>query len=629
MTADKTPPNLGPANAGRRHFLEMAGAGLLAASLPACGGSEDSTPAYGQTIDWGQRAITQAMSELPDAAAISVALLKGDRIVWQQAFGKASVTDNTSATIRTRFNIGSVSKVLAGLTGVMLQDRGLINLDTPIVRYLPEFKMLSPAYANITSRHLLSHASGLPGTNGRNVFAFAPIPGYSADTERELANAHLKHLPGQLAVYNNDGFTLFERVVLAVTGLDYPDFVEEHILKPLNMADSSFLRSPNPVGEFAYPQYRGKQYPQEFVNAFATGGVSTTPSDTMNLARMFLGGGVFQGVRIVSAAGIASMAMDQTKNLSINPSPEWHWGLGWDSVQQQGLAQANVAAWEKNGGTAFFATEFFVLPDAKMGLLLTGNSAYGGKALAIAEGILMRALQEDGSISALPATVAHTVPPLATPPDVSDAAGIYGNYKAPVQVIVGADGSLTLNEWSGEAWALLIAAAPRYQYRSDGWWWSDNAALPSFRFTEVSGTDHAGHAYRYRYLVQRIVRGAGFERDTWPIGQQLAPLPVLSAAWQSRMTSRWQKMNESPESVAWTVTDDSTVTIDSLAELPGYILVGGGSLGYQLLTPLADDRGGPSVKVPVIYGRDLNEINLSIVDGVEVLRTGSSIYAPV
>jgi CubicO group peptidase (beta-lactamase class C family) len=295
MTADKTPPNLGPANAGRRHFLEMAGAGLLAASLPACGGSEDSTPAYGQTIDWGQRAITQAMSELPDAAAISVALLKGDRIVWQQAFGKASVTDNTSATIRTRFNIGSVSKVLAGLTGVMLQDRGLINLDTPIVRYLPEFKMLSPAYANITSRHLLSHASGLPGTNGRNVFAFAPIPGYSADTERELANAHLKHLPGQLAVYNNDGFTLFERVVLAVTGLDYPDFVEEHILKPLNMADSSFLRSPNPVGEFAYPQYRGKQYPQEFVNAFATGGVSTTPSDTMNLARMFLGGGGVPG----------------------------------------------------------------------------------------------------------------------------------------------------------------------------------------------------------------------------------------------------------------------------------------------------------------------------------------------
>ena len=607
----------------------MAGAGLLATSLPGCGGSDDSTPSYSQTIEWGQRAITQAMSELPDAAAISVALLKGDRIVWQQAFGKASVTDNTPATLRTRFNVGSVSKVLAGLTGVILQDRKLIQLDTPIVSYLPGFRMLSPEYAHITSRHLLSHSSGLPGSNPRDLFSFAPIAGLSADTETELANAHLKHSPGQLAVYSNDGFTMFEQVVLAVTGQEYPDFVEENILKPLNMADSSFLRIPKPAGEFAHPQYQGKEYPPEFVNAYATGGLSSTPTDMMNLAEMFLSGGVYRGVRIVSAAGIAEMAVDQAKDLPINPSPEWHWGLGWDSVQQPGLAKANVLAWEKNGGTAFFSSEFFVLPDARMGLLLTGNSAYGGKALGIAEGILVRALQEDGTIGTPPAAVSNTVPPVATPPDASDAAGIYGNFKAPVQVIVGADGSLTLNEWSGTAWVPLIAASPRYQYRSDGWWWSDNGALPSFRFTEVSGTDNAGHAYRYRYLMERVAPGAGFERITLPIGQQLAPLPALSAAWQSRMKSRWENTNESPESVLWTVTEDPTVTIDSLPELPGYILFGGADLGYQLLTPLADDRGGPSVKVPVNHGRDLNEVILSTEGGAAVLRTGSSIYAPV
>lgn len=607
----------------------MAGAGLLATSLPGCGGSDDSTPSYPQTIEWGQRAITQAMSELPDAAAISVALLKGDRIVWQQAFGKASVAGNKPATLRTRFNVGSVSKVLAGLTGVILQDRKLIDLDTPIVSYLPEFRMLSPEYARITSRHLLSHSSGLPGSNPRDLFSFAPVAGLSADTEAELANAHLKHLPGQLAVYSNDGFTMFEQVVLAVTGQEYPDFVEENILKPLNMVDSSFLRNPPPPGEFAHPQYQGKEYPPEFVNAYATGGLSSTPTDMMNLAEMFLSGGVYRGVRIVSAAGIAEMAVDQAKDLPINPSPEWHWGLGWDSVQQPGLAKANVTAWEKNGGTAFFSSEFFVLPDAGMGLLLTGNSAYGGRALGIAEGILVRALQEDGSIAALPATVSSTVPPVAMPPDVSDAAGVYGNFKAPVQVIVGADGSLALNEWSGKTWVPLIAAAPRYQYRSDGWWWSDNGALPSFRFSEVSGTDSTGRAYRYRYLMERVAPGAGFERITLPIAQQLAPLPALSAAWQSRMKSRWENTNESPESVLWTVTEDPTVTIDSLPELPGYILFGGADLGYQLLTPLADDRGGPSVKVPVNHGRDLNEIILSTEGGVAVLRTGSSIYAPL
>ncbi|MGB3067501.1 MAG: serine hydrolase domain-containing protein [Ottowia sp.] len=617
---------IGLAIASRRQFLGAAGAGLLATSLPGCGGSGDSTPSYTKTIDWGQRAIAQIMSEQSDAAAISVALLKRDSIVWQQAFGKASVPDNIPATVRTRFNIGSVSKVLAGLAGVILQDRGLIDLDTPIVHYLPEFKMLSPAYASITSRHLLSHASGLPGTNNPNLFSFTPIPGYAAATENELANAHLKHSPGQLAVYCNDGFTMFERVVLAVTGLEYPDFVEQNILKPLNMMDSGFLRSPQPAGEFAHPQYRGKQYPLEFVNAFATGGLSSTPSDMMNLARMFLGGGVFQGVRVVSAAGIAAMAVDQTKGLTINPSPEWHWGLGWDSVQQPGLAKANVLAWEKNGGTAFFSSEFFVLPDAEMGLLLTGNSAYGSKALAIAEGILIRALQEDGSIGAAPAAIVNTAPSLATPPDVSEAAGIYGNYKAPIQVVVGADSSLTLNEWNGQAWAPLIADV-KFQYRSDGWWWSDNGAMPSFRFAEAADTDEGGQIHRY--LIERVTPGAGLERITLPLGQQLAPLPALSAAWQARMKSRWVATNESPESVVWTVTDDPTVTIDSLPELPGYILFGGGDMGYQLLTPLADDRGGPSVKVPVNHGRDLNEIVLTKVNGADVLLTASLILAPV
>lgn len=630
MNLDRATLALGLLGSGRRQFLGVAGAGLLATNVPswAAGDSGRAISSYGQTIEWGRGAIAKVMNEHPDAAGVSVALLKGDTIVWQQAFGKASVADNTPATLRTRFNIGSVSKVLAGLTGVILQDRGLLNLDTPIVRYLPGFGMLSPQYASITSRQLLSHSSGLPGTNGRNLFTFEPIAGYSGDTETELFSAHLKHAPGQLAVYSNDGFTMFERVVLAVTGQEYPDFVEEHILKPLKMTDSGFLRVPRPAGEFAHPQFGGKSYPLEFVNAFATGGLSSTPSDMMNLARMFLGKGVFEGKRIVSAAGVAAMATDQTTSLQINPSPEWRWGLGWDSVKQPGLAAANVSAWEKNGGTAFFSTEFFVLPEAQMGLLLTGNSAYGSQALALAEGILIRALQEDGTLGKPPATVNNTVPALAAPPDLSNVAGIYGNYKAPLKVGFGRDGSLNLQEWRDGKWAPLLDGAPRYRHRSDGWWWSENGSMPTFRFAEASGVDEAGKAYRYRYLVERVKAGAGFERITLPIGQQLAPLPKLSAAWQARMKSKWAPTNESSKSAAWIMAGDLRARIDSLPELPGYILFGGNDLGYQLLTPISDARGGPSVKVPVNHGRDLNEIYFTTHKGVEILRTGSLVFVP-
>lgn len=628
MTRDEISSQLCLASNGRRQFLGAMGAGLLVTSLPGCGGSGWGAPTYRQTIEWGQRTIAQVMSEKSDAAAVSVALLDANGIVWQEAFGKASVANNKAATIRTRFNIGSVSKVFAGLAAVILQERGLLDLDKPIVNYLPDFRMLSPEYVRITSRHLLSHSSGLPGTNGRNLFTFAPIPGYAAYTESELSNAHLKHVPGQLAVYCNDGFTLFEQVVLAVSGQEFPDFVEEHILRPLKMVDSGYLRTTNPRGEFAHPQYQGREYPIEYTNAFATGGLSSTPSDMMRLAGMFLGGGAYEGVRIVSAEGIAAMAKDQTAGFSINPSPEWRWGLGWDSVRQNGLAQANVRAWEKNGGTAFFSTEFFVLPEAGMGLLLTGNSAFGGKALEISEGILIRALQEGGFIRTAPATVSKVVPPLAPPPFIGSAAGIYGNYKTPVQVVVGADGSLMLNEWSGQDWKPMHPGAAVYRYRSDGWWWSDNGELPNFRFTEVSGVDETGKTYRYRYLMQRAVRGAGFEWTTMPVGQQLQPLPALPAAWQARMKSKWVVTNESPDSVIWVMTEKQEVIIDSLPELPGYILYGGDA-AYELLTPLSSDRAGPSVKVPVNNGRDLSEINIISGERGELMRVGGLIFASV
>src|SRR5690606_41027510 len=75
---------------------------------------------------------------LHDALPIfSIALLYKDDVVWQEAFGLASVEEQRPATVDTRFNVGSVSKVLAGLAGAILQDEGLLDLNSPVVGYLP------------------------------------------------------------------------------------------------------------------------------------------------------------------------------------------------------------------------------------------------------------------------------------------------------------------------------------------------------------------------------------------------------------------------------------------------------------------------------------------------------------
>ena len=124
---------------------------------------------------------------------------------------------------------------------MILVDRGLIELDAPLVRYLTDFRMADgEAYRDITVRMLLNHSSGLHGTYFLNVLTIVPFYGYAAQFRDALANERLKHAPGEMAVYCNDGFTLIELLVAAVTGQSVYRFRQKEILKPLGMDHSRF-----------------------------------------------------------------------------------------------------------------------------------------------------------------------------------------------------------------------------------------------------------------------------------------------------------------------------------------------------------------------------------------------------
>lgn len=617
-------------NFSRRRFVQQSGAGMLALTLPAAYAASSSSasptapppyidPAYGDAINWGRQQIAIAMAE-PNTAAISIALFRNDRMIWQEAFGQALREEGIAATPDTRFNIGSVSKVLAALAAMILQDRGLIRLDAPITTYMPKFRMLSDAYRQITVRDLLCHSSGLPGTNARNIFGFAPIPGYADDTEAALANTHLKHVPGEMAVYCNDGFTLVEQIVLAVTGRSYPDFVQQEILQPLDMIRSGYSLAAFPKDSFAHPYFRNRLQGQEFVMAYASGGLASTPGDMMKLARMFLDGGVYGGKRILSAAAVAEMGSNQAAALQINPTPEWCWGLGWDFSSQRGMHVVGVDAWSKNGGTAFYSTEFFVLPKARLALLLTGSNA-SYNPLPIVEGVLLRTLLKDRVIVSLPLQ-AQTDTVLSSGPDSNAemyGAGIYGNYNAPFKAAFTADHTLTLQQWEeapepGMAKGAWKIVAQGLRYRIDGWWSDETQGSSSYRFAFVK---------EHRYLIERKRGGVGHYLISTPIGEQLKPLSPLSAAWKARIGTRWSSVNESPDSVALHLTEN-LATLRDFPDLPGYLFWN----GEQLLKPLSDTRAGMTVQVPVAPGRDLNEIVVMLNNGAEQLTVGSIVYAP-
>ncbi len=96
--------------------------------------------------------------------------------MWAQSFGLADVEARRAPSQTTMFGIGSVSKMFATVAIMQLVERGLVDIDAPLVRYLPSFRMADPRFADITVRMLLDHSSGLPGATYRNVQATSPVP---------------------------------------------------------------------------------------------------------------------------------------------------------------------------------------------------------------------------------------------------------------------------------------------------------------------------------------------------------------------------------------------------------------------------------------------------------------------
>lgn len=600
----------------RRDCLGLATAGLAAPLLQACGGGSSGTPqtppqAETEAVRWCREAILKTLNRSDSATtAVSVALLADDRVIWREAFGQANRETGLLAAPDTRFNIGSVAKVFAALAVMILRDRGLLALDQPVVELLPAFSMRSPGFTRITVRQLISHSSGVPGVNFRNVFDFVPVLDYAQDTLKSLALSRLKHEPGELAVYCNDGFTMVELLVLQLTGLSYPAFIQREIFNPLGMSLSGYALAPAAEGTFVHPYYKGQTLSQEMPAAYATGGVISTPTDMMKLARMFLDDGVYEGRRLVSADALREMSVNQVTRTRIKLTSTFRVGLGWDTVQQLGMEAAGLRAWSKNGGTTFFSSEFFVLPEARLAMMVTGNGFDYGS-LALTEGLLLRTAVERGVIKAMPPAIVAQVPPLASSaPDTAVLAGVYANHNAPAQVLVAADGSLTVRSWSEAGWTTV---QERLQVRTDGRWWSDGQATVCYRFQTMEG---------HRYLIRRSLSGNQLYWDEAPVGEWLPPLATpLPAAWQARVGSRWLSVNDSPDSVEARL-GPRIWNINALAEMPGYILWD----NAQLLRLIDDNEAGMTVKVPVNAGRELVELQMVRANGQEEMHCGTLVF---
>lgn len=616
-------------------ILRRAVAAAAMVCLVASCGSNSTQPTYDAAIQEGQRAAEELLEQ--GASAVTIALVSPDRTLWSEPFGLADRDAGRATTDSTMFGIGSISKMFAAIAVMKLVDRGVVDLDTPLVTYLPAFRMASEGYENVTVRMLLDHSSGFPGTDYRNADIRTPVPGYLDQVLQTLSTARLKAPPGYMSVYCNDGFTVTAALVEATTGTSYVEFVQDEILTPLGMANTRFPLVAFPDGSYAKAYVNGAARPQEFVNTLAAGGIYSTAGDVARIAMMFLGDGRLGKTRILSRASVAAMAVDQTVG-SFDPvrNESFAFGLGWDTVAQPGLAAVGFGGWAKGGDSDDYGAALVVSPQAQLGVVvLTVTGGGSGRAIAVAERVLLRALAENGRIADFPSPLPSVVLPVAPVPDglLASIEGEYAQGGIVLQLRAEPDGSLLAWLRSDAGWT---PSGFPLQLRSDGWFASDQDPLRAFKVVDA---DLLG--VPTQYLLNRAPAGYGHDLDESVFAQRVKRRPGdLSAAWRDRLSATWLVVNESPDELAWSGMDPR-LRLAAVPNLDGLIAVrppadvpapAAGQLDarFHLVDASTSDTVATMMLViPQLNGRDLDDLEIEQRDGAEWVRFGSYMHRPL
>lgn len=199
----------------------------------------------------------QQFDSLKSIGGAMTIVYKG-QTVFCKPYGVKKQWTHDSVNVHTKFRLASVSKGFAGVLAVKMASREAIDLDEPIITYLPTLH-LSKAYnqGHVTLRHVLSHTSGLLG------YSFDPAveSGYTYHQLYDiLYKAKIDALPGERYAYQNVIFSLLDTVLQIRTGMTYGDLMTEQIFRPLHMTDAS-------VGFNGFVAGKNYAYPHKMLSA--------------------------------------------------------------------------------------------------------------------------------------------------------------------------------------------------------------------------------------------------------------------------------------------------------------------------------------------------------------------------
>lgn len=269
-----------------------------------------------------------------DIPGLAVAVVRGGEVAHR--FTAGTDGDGREVTGATPFLLGSVAKSVTALAVLQLVDRGLVDLDAPAVRYVPDFRLASGA-DRITVRRLLDHTSGIPGDA-------VPTDSFGAS----LADlAEVAPAPDARYDYSDANYLVLGALVAEVSGQPFGTYLRENVLAPLDMRHAATTE--DEAAEVGLPA--GHRYylgaPQRFESRFNTAGVPYG----------------FLATSLDDLTHLVSAQLDPASDL---PAPRP--GLGWVESTMDGTG----TLW-KAGATPGYFAHVLLVPQQDLGVIVLAN----------------------------------------------------------------------------------------------------------------------------------------------------------------------------------------------------------------------------------------------------------------
>ena len=306
---------------------------------------------------------------------ISLAIVDGNQIVHLRGFGQAR-PGGVAPSPRTPFFIGSLTKSFTALAVMQLVEAGKVELDAPIQRYLPWFRVADPdVSAQMTVRHLLNQTSGMPMLSGSLALAeFDDRPDATERQVRALSMLKITRPVGSKCEYSNLNYNILGLIVEATSGELYAGYIQKHIFEPLEMHHSYTSKAAAQQNGLAvgYRHWFSLPFPAPNMpvprSSLPSGQLISCAEDMAHYLIAHLNGGCYGDVQILSSAGIDEMHRGVKEYIMMGMSGGFY-GMGWFDMD---LSQTKT--YSHGGNVPDFSAFMALIPGQKRGLLLLANA---------------------------------------------------------------------------------------------------------------------------------------------------------------------------------------------------------------------------------------------------------------